>query len=133
MPNLVVLLICVIVATAAFIWLTAGVLSAFSWPIARLGSLAHDTLKLKPGNDQDAWLFVLLISVTRVLVTLLGALTFTAALSVALLPVPEIVPELRNGLWNIFIMLFIMRMAAIFVASAMLGGSVRTVLKTLKG
>lgn len=132
MGTLILLALCVVIATAAFIWLASGILAAISWPIARIGNAVHKLTRALPRNESDAWLFVLLLGISRVLVIVAGTLAFATALSVALLPVPSLVDEVRNALVNVFLILLIMRLVAIFLGAVIIGGSVRTVLRTLK-
>jgi hypothetical protein len=133
MGNLIALTLAVIVATGAFIWLAGSLLTALGWPFARVGSLVHKAMGTLPRNESDAWLFVLLLGVTRILVIVVGAVVFAASLSVILLPTPEIVLQLRDALLNIFIILLVMRLLAIFFGAVIIGGSVRSLLKTLRG
>lgn len=132
MTNQQVLWGAVLVATLAFAWVASSVLGALSYPAAKLGFLTHKALKLLPHNEQDAWLFALLMSVTRVVVLLLAVLAWGVTVSTALLPLPDIALELRNSLLNLLWILLFMRLLAIYAGGVVIGGSVRTVLRTLK-
>jgi hypothetical protein len=132
MENLIVLGLAVLIATAAFAWLVGGLVNAISWPVARLGSVAHDMARRPTGDEQSVWLFVLLMGVTRVAISILASLWCAAALSAVLLPSMLIVEELRDSLFGLVLILLLMRLVAIFFAAYLLGGSVRAVLKTLR-
>jgi hypothetical protein len=130
--NITVLIILAVVASAAFCWLAIGVLQALTWWVARLGTSVHGALKRAAGSEPDAWLFALLVGLTRILILGLASLSFGLWIIASLFPVPALVSASAGQLAGVVTVLLLMRLIAVYVAAVQLGGSVRTVLKTLK-
>jgi hypothetical protein len=60
-------------------------------------------------------------------------MAFASTLGAALLPVTELFQQFQAALLNLFSIFLIMRMLCVAYGAAVLGGSVQSVLKTLKG
>lgn len=122
-----------LVATAAFIWLANGVLTALSWPIAKLGASFRPHATPRATSEQDSWLFALLIAVTRPVILAMAGACFGLKVAATVGVLPGFIETLSGSIFSLMLIVLAMRLGAIFIASLMLGGSVRNVLKTLKG
>jgi hypothetical protein len=122
-------------ASAAFAivfgWLLLSVIDIVGFPLARLGGRLHRYIKIYR-DEKDAWLFSLLVSVTRWPTVILGSLA--CFLSLAMYFSDSVILSLIHGLMiNTFWIVFSMRAAGIFFGAVFYGPSFANIMKSVRG
>ena len=129
---LYILIAGLVLASIGFGWLLISAVDMLNIPLARWGGSLHKHLNVPESEEKDAWLFALLIGVTRIPTVVLGSLAFFFALY-ALFSTLPLFATLQAVSLNTFIIIFVMRVGSVFLGSALFGPNMQNIMKTLRG
>jgi len=112
-------------------WFIPALLGVVSLAMVSLGSFMHDTFSLPQPDEQDAWLFSLLIQITRFPTLVFGLLLMSLS-AVLLWYWPTWLIVVRSMCVDLFVLLLFLRIFSILVGSVIYGSSLRSIIKSLQ-
>lgn len=131
--NTLVALIAVTIASGALAWLFRGIVSTTDLAVAGLGGAVHVRFHLPPRNESDAWLVSLLFGNAIKIPLVIGVTAAFILISLTSVGVmAQVGEEVGIRLGYVAGFLFVARLSGVFLASVLLGGSVKRVLATLQ-
>jgi len=130
--DIAVLIAGAFLASLVFCWFMQSLLDIIALPTMNWAIKVRAQLKLPDRDQKDAWLFTLLISVTKIPTIILAGWAFFFYL-LTLFSHSDQLAFIEQVSVSTFWIIFIMREGSIFVGSLLLGPEMKEVMRSLHG
>ncbi len=130
--EIVVIIVSAFLASLIFGWFMISLLDIMALPLMNWGAIVRTYFKMPERDQKDAWLFTLLISVTRIPVIILAGWAFFFYLLTLFIATEQLL-FVEQVAMSTFWIVFVMREASVFVGSLLIGPQMKEVMRSLHG